>query len=74
MLGASPKEAAASTSAASKTRAHGRVVGTVFTAGEPPELTPREELFLTRINRALLYAALGAALIALERFFSGDSR
>jgi signal transduction histidine kinase len=43
----------------------GRVVGTVLTAGEPPELTPREELFLTRINRALLYAALGAALIAL---------
>lgn len=43
----------------------GQVVGTVLTTGEPPELTPREELFLTRINWALLYAALGATLIAL---------
>jgi signal transduction histidine kinase len=43
----------------------GQVVGKVLTAGEPPELTPPEELFLTRINQALLYAALGATLIAL---------
>jgi signal transduction histidine kinase len=43
----------------------GQVVGTVLTTGISPELTPREELFLTRINRALLYAALGATVIAL---------
>lgn len=43
----------------------GQVVGTVLTTGEAPELNSREELFLTRINRALLYAALGATLIAL---------
>jgi two-component system sensor histidine kinase BaeS len=43
----------------------GQVVGTVLTTGVSPELTPREELFLTRINRALLYAALGATAIAL---------
>jgi signal transduction histidine kinase len=43
----------------------GQVVGTVLTTGEAPELSPREELFLTRINWALLYAALGAILIAL---------
>jgi signal transduction histidine kinase len=43
----------------------GQFVGTVLTAGEAPELSPREELFLTRINWALLYAALGATLIAL---------
>lgn len=42
-----------------------QVVGTVLTTGEPPELTPREELFLERINQALLYAALAATLIAL---------
>jgi two-component system sensor histidine kinase BaeS len=43
----------------------GQFVGTVLTTGEAPELSPREELFLTRINWALLYAALGATLIAL---------
>jgi two-component system sensor histidine kinase BaeS len=43
----------------------GQVVGTVLTTGKATELTPREELFLTRINWALLYAALGATLIAL---------
>jgi signal transduction histidine kinase len=43
----------------------GQVVGTVLTTGKAPELNPREELFLTRINWALFYAALGATLIAL---------
>lgn len=43
----------------------GQVVGTVLTTGEATELTSREELFLTRINWALFYAALGATLIAL---------
>lgn len=43
----------------------GQFVGIVLTTGEAPELSPREELFLTRINWALLYAALGATLIAL---------
>jgi two-component system sensor histidine kinase BaeS len=43
----------------------GQFVGTVLTAGEAPELSPREDLFLTRINWALLYAAMGATLIAL---------
>ncbi|MCP4590482.1 MAG: HAMP domain-containing protein [bacterium] len=42
-----------------------QVVGSVLTAGTPPELTPREELFLERINQALLYAALGATSLAL---------
>jgi signal transduction histidine kinase len=41
------------------------VVGTVLISGKAPELNSREELFLTRINWALLYAALGATLIAL---------
>jgi signal transduction histidine kinase len=43
----------------------GQVVGTVLTTGSPPELTPREELFLERTNQALLYAALGATAMAL---------
>jgi two-component system, OmpR family, sensor histidine kinase BaeS len=43
----------------------GQFVGTVLTTGEAPELSPREELFLTRINWALFYAALGATLVAL---------
>ena len=43
----------------------GQVVGTVLTTSEPPELNARETLFLMRINRALLYAAVGATVIAL---------
>jgi two-component system, OmpR family, sensor histidine kinase BaeS len=43
----------------------GQVVGTVLISGKAPELNSREELFLTRINWALLYAALGAVLVAL---------
>jgi signal transduction histidine kinase len=46
-------------------RVEGHVVGTVLTTGEAPELNSREELFLTRINWALFYAAVGATLIAL---------
>jgi len=43
----------------------GQAVGTVLTTGKASELSPREELFLTRINWALFYAAFGATLIAL---------
>ncbi|MFC2064255.1 ATP-binding protein [Chloroflexota bacterium] len=43
----------------------GITVGTVIASGEPPELTAREEGYLERTNRALLYAAGGAALLAL---------
>jgi len=40
-------------------------VGTVLATGDPPKLDPREQDYLDRSNRVLLYAALGAALIAL---------
>jgi signal transduction histidine kinase len=43
----------------------GETVGTVIAFGEPPQLAPREERYLERTNRALLYAAAGAALVAL---------
>lgn len=43
----------------------GRVVGTVVTSGQTPIRTPLEEQYLAGINRSLLIAALGAALIAL---------
>ncbi len=44
---------------------NGEVVGTVIASGEPPELSEREEYYLAGINRALLYSALGAAVVAL---------
>jgi len=44
----------------------GQVVGTVLATGTPPELDPREQRYLARTNQALVYAALGATLIALS--------
>jgi len=43
----------------------GFTVGTVIASGEPPELSNRETDYLDRTNLALLYAAGGAALLAL---------
>ncbi len=37
----------------------------VIASGEPPQLVPQEERYLERTNRALIYAASGAALVAL---------
>jgi signal transduction histidine kinase len=44
---------------------NGETVGTVIAFGEPPQLAPREEHYLERTNQTLLYAAGGAALVAL---------
>jgi signal transduction histidine kinase len=44
---------------------NGEQVGTVLVIGSPPPLGARESQYLTRTNLALLYAALGAALVAL---------
>ena len=44
---------------------NGETVGTVIASGEPPQLAPQEERYLERTNRALIYAAGGAALVAL---------
>ena len=43
----------------------GKQVGTVLVIGSPPPLGPLENQYLMRTNQALLYAALGAALVAL---------
>jgi two-component system sensor histidine kinase BaeS len=43
----------------------GKKVGTVLVIGNPPPLGPLESQYLIRTNQALLYAALGAALVAL---------
>ncbi len=43
----------------------GQVVGTVLDIALIPPLSPQEEHYLARNNRALLYAALGASGIAL---------
>ena len=40
-------------------------VGTVLVAGSPPPLGTLETQYLVRTNQALLYAALGAAVVAL---------
>ncbi|HEX8992190.1 MAG TPA: ATP-binding protein [Anaerolineales bacterium] len=40
-------------------------VGTVLAAGSPPPLGPLEERYLTNTNLGLLYAALGASVVAL---------
>jgi signal transduction histidine kinase len=45
--------------------ANGKQVGTVLVLGNPPPLGPLESQYLNRTNQALLYAALGAALVAL---------
>lgn len=44
---------------------NGRQVGTVLSLGSPPPLGGLELQYLNRTNQALLYAALGAALVAL---------
>jgi signal transduction histidine kinase len=44
---------------------NGEIVGKVIASGEPPELIPQEERYLQRTNRALFYAAGGAALISI---------
>jgi signal transduction histidine kinase len=43
----------------------GKQVGTVLVLGSAPPLGPLESQYLSRTNLALLYAALGAALVAL---------
>jgi signal transduction histidine kinase len=44
---------------------NGAKVGTVLVLGNPPPLGGLESQYLNRTNQALLYAALGAALVAL---------
>jgi signal transduction histidine kinase len=44
---------------------NGKQVGTVLVLGSPPPLGGLESQYLKRTNLALLYAALGAALVAL---------
>ena len=44
---------------------NGKQVGTVLVLGSPPPLGGLELQYLNRTNQALLYAALGAALVAL---------
>ena len=44
---------------------NGKQVGTVLVIGNPPPLGGLELQYLNRTNQALLYAALGAALVAL---------
>lgn len=44
---------------------NGKQVGTVLVLGSPPPLGGLESQYLIRTNQALLYAALGAALVAL---------
>ncbi|MGA2490556.1 MAG: ATP-binding protein [Anaerolineales bacterium] len=44
---------------------NGKQVGTVLVLGSPPPLGGLESQYLNRTNQALLYAALGAALVAL---------
>jgi two-component system sensor histidine kinase BaeS len=44
---------------------NGKQVGTVLVLGSPPPLGGLESQYLKRTNQALLYAALGAALVAL---------
>ena len=43
----------------------GNPVGTILTAREPPGLNQQEAQFLQRINQALVFAILGALLVAL---------
>jgi signal transduction histidine kinase len=44
---------------------NGQQVGTVLVSGSAPPLGGLEKQYLTRSNQALLYAAVGAALVAL---------
>jgi signal transduction histidine kinase len=43
----------------------GQQVGTILTANEPPGFNPQEAQFLQRTNEALIYAMVGALLVAL---------
>jgi signal transduction histidine kinase len=43
----------------------GKQVGTILTAKEPPGFNPQEAQFLQRTNEALIFAMLGALLVAL---------
>ena len=43
----------------------GKQVGTILTARQPPGFNPQEALFLQRTTQALIYASLGAMLVAL---------
>lgn len=43
----------------------GQVVGWALLTGDAPDLSPQEERYLARTNRASLYAALAATLVAL---------
>jgi signal transduction histidine kinase len=43
----------------------GQQVGTILTANEPPGFNPQEAQFLQRTNEALIFAMLGALLVAL---------
>jgi signal transduction histidine kinase len=40
-------------------------VGTIITARQPPGFNPQETMFLQRTNEALIYAMLGALVVAL---------
>jgi len=43
----------------------GQQVGTILTTRQPPGLNPQEALFLRRTNEALIFASLGALLVAV---------
>jgi signal transduction histidine kinase len=43
----------------------GKQVGTILTARQPPTFNPQQARFLSRTNEALLFASLGALLVAL---------
>ncbi len=45
--------------------AEGKQVGTILTARQPPTLNPQEARFLSRTNEALIFASIGALLVAL---------
>ena len=44
---------------------NGDQVGTILTANEPPGFNPQESLYLRRTNEALIFAGMGALLVAL---------
>lgn len=44
---------------------NGEQVGTILTARQPPDFNPQESRYLNRVNQALIYASLGALVVAL---------
>jgi signal transduction histidine kinase len=50
---------------ASPVEVDGQVVGNALATGRAPELEPREQRYLERLNQALLFAVLGAMGVAL---------